>query len=283
MCDKIIPVKQLDISVIVPFKDKAKMTLVAVNSLLKYGPRVKEIFLVSNNSSSQELEAVKAGIANIENASVIEYDHPFNYQKINNWAVSKTSGKFILFLNNDTELTKEARGLLEKMYQKASEPNVGITGCLLLYGDRKVIQHAGVFLLPRGMADHLYVGHKLSRVLQQGGKNDKYPYSVTEDRPMTAVTGAVNIIERAKFDKVGGFNEKFIIGGGDVDLCIRLNKAGFQTWFVSGGWIVHKESQSRSHKPITYNDFYYSYLSYVQGYDSKVGDPFLPRITQGIA
>lgn len=271
----------LDVSVIIPFKNKSKMTLVAVNSLLRHGPVVKEILLVSNNSSSDELEAVKEGVKDI-NARVLEYNHPFNYQKINNWAVAQAKGSFILFLNNDTELFKESEGLLEKMYDKASQPDVGITGCLLLYGDKSVIQHAGVFLLPRGMADHLYVGKKLSKALRYGGKTPEYPYRVDEDRPVTAVTGAVNIVEKRKFLEVGGFDEKFIIGGGDVDLCIRLNKTGYQTWFVSGGWIMHKESQSRAHVPLSYNDFYQSYLSYIKGYDPEVGDPYLPLITKGM-
>jgi GT2 family glycosyltransferase len=274
-----MPKKTLDISVIIPFKDKASMTLQAVHSLLKYGPSVTEILLISNNSSAKELEIIHSGIDHIDNARVLEYNHPFNYQKINNWAVSKCSGKYILFLNNDTELTTKSVGLIEKMTEMAGKPNVGITGCLLLYGDGTTIQHAGVFLLPRGMADHLYVGKKLRTALRQSGTSE-FPYAVTQDRPMTAVTGAVNVLEKEKFLKMGGFDERFIIGGGDVDLCIRLNKSGYQTWYVAGGHIIHKESQSRAHKPITYNDFYYSYLSYIKGYDTSVGDPYLPLITQ---
>lgn len=276
--------KSLDISVIIPFKDKVDMTLKAVTSLLEHGPEVKEILLISNNSHETEVKKITNAVKMLpfENIQVLEYNYPFNYQKINNWAVRKTTSKFILFLNNDTELTKDSVGLLEKMYEKSKQPDVGITGCLLLYGDQRTIQHAGVFLLPRGMADHLYVGKKHATVLRSGGKDKDFPYSITEDRKMTAVTGAVNILERKKFDEVGGFDEKFIIGGGDVDLCIRLNKAGYQTWYVTGGHIIHKESQSRAHKPISYNDFYYSYLSYIQGYDSDVGDPFLPEITKGL-
>jgi GT2 family glycosyltransferase len=274
----------LDISVIIPFKDKAAMTLQAVNSLLKYGPKIKEILLVSNNSNDVELDKIKEALLKLplDTIKLLVYNHPFNYQKINNWAVEKSSGKFILFLNNDTELVEESRGILEKMYAKASLPNVGITGCLLLYGDKKTIQHAGVFLMPKGMADHLYVGKKLSKVRKEGGHTKEFPYSIDEDRQMTSVTGAVNIIERKKFDEVEGFDERFIIGGGDVDLCIRLNKSGNQTWYVAGGHIIHKESQSRAHKPVTYNDFYYSYLSYIQAYDPEVGDPFLPKITREI-
>jgi GT2 family glycosyltransferase len=271
----------LDISVIIPFKDKASMTLTCVRSLYKYGPGVKEIVLLSNNSSESELQIIKEFATVHDNVVLWEYNHPFNYQKLNNWAVSKVKGAFIMFLNNDTELLPASRGLLEKMYKKASESEVGITGCLLLYGDNITIQHAGVFLMPRGMADHMYVGKKLKTAIKRKGSKE-FPYDVTQDRPMTAVTGAVNIVERKKFLAVGGYNEKFIIGGGDVDLCIRLNKVGYQTWFVAGGHIIHKESQSRARIPLTYNDFYRSYLSYIQGYDSRVGDPFLPLITQGM-
>lgn len=258
------------------------MTMTAVHSLLSYGPELKEILLVSNNSTADSLESIKKDIRSIKQTKVklLEYNFPFNYQKIMNWAASQSTGQFILFLNNDTELTPESKGLLERMVRKSSEKDVGITGCLLLYGDRRTIQHAGVFLLPRGMADHLYVGKKLPHVLRDGGKTAALPYTITEDRPMTAVTNAISIVERKKFDAVGGFDERFIIGGGDVDLCIRLNQAGFQTWYVAGGHILHKESQSRSHIPITYNDFYYSYLSYITAYDFEKGDPFLPKITQ---
>lgn len=270
----------LDISAIVPFKDKADMTICAVKSLEKYGPTIKEVILVSNNSQLSELNKIRAFINKKDIYRLVEYNKPFNYQKMNNWAVSIASGKYILFINNDTELTKDSVGLLEKMYKKASDPEVGITGCLLLYGDRKTIQHAGVFLMPKGMADHLYVGKSFSKVKNEGGKSTTLPYSITQDRPMTAVTGAVNIVSKKKFDSVGGFDEKFEVCGGDVDLCIRLNKAGYQTWFVAGGYIVHKESQSRSHIPVSYNDFYMSYLSYIKGYDTDVGDPFLPDITR---
>lgn len=256
------------------------MTLDCVNSLLKYGPNLKEIILVSNNSSETELARIKAGIGNLQNVKLLVYDHPFNYQKINNWAVKKSAGSFILFLNNDTELVKESSGLLERMYASAKKPGIGMVGCLLMYGDQKTIQHAGVFLRPGLQGDHMYVGQILKNVLKGTG-TEKYPYDLRKSRPLTAVTGAVQLIERKKFDAVKGFDESFIICGGDVDLCIRLNKAGYQTWYQGGlNFIVHKESQSRAFKPIPYIDFFNSYKSYITGYDTKVGDPFLPKITE---
>jgi GT2 family glycosyltransferase len=268
-----------DLSVIIPFKDKSKMTLDAVRSLLRFGPPVKEILLISNNSSDSELEAIREGIVTIPSAKVLEYNHPFNYQKINNWAVKQSSGKFILFLNNDTELVSKSRGTLEHMYELASKKDVGMVGCVLLYGDERTIQHAGVYLRPGSLGDHIYVGKIYKSALERKDLNE-FPYSVTGDRKLTATTGAVQIIEREKFDAINGMDERFIIGGGDVDLCIRLNKAGYQTYIAGKGYILHKESQSRSHLPIKFSDFYYSYLSYITAFDLQVGDPFSPEITK---
>lgn len=257
------------------------MTLDCIHSLQKFGPKVKEILLVSNNSSESELEKVKEGAIAYSNTRITEYNYPFNYQKINNWAAKQTSGKFILFLNNDTELTEKSQGLVERLCEKAAEDTVGITGCLLLFAGEKKIQHAGVFLVPGGLAEHMYIAKSFQTAIKNGGKTAELPYDITKDLPMTAVTGAVSMVERKKFDAVGGFDERFIICGGDVDLCIRLNLAGFQTWFVGGPrYIIHKESISRKFTPIPFNDFYWSYLSYAKGYEDGAGDKFLPKMAK---
>jgi GT2 family glycosyltransferase len=266
-------------SVIIPFKDRARMTIDCVRSFLAYGPKVKEIFLISNNSSPEELKKVKEFCEPYKFIRIYEYNFPFNYQKMNNWAVKKSTGKTIMYLNNDTELREESKGLVEKMFTKAQQKDVGVCGCLLLFGDNKTIQHGGVFLMPEGQADHMYASKKYADALKSKGSNE-FPYDITKDRPMSSVTGAVQVVSRVKLDEIGYMDEKFIICGGDVDLCLRMNQKDYQTWFIGGGYILHKESQSRKHKPIPYSDFYWSYLSYVKGFDPKVGDPFLPKITE---
>lgn len=270
-----------ELSVIVPFKDKAAMTLDCVRSLVRHAPGFREVLLVSNNSRPDELEAVRRGIEGIRGARVLVYDRPFNYQKLNNWAARQATGRLLFFLNNDTELLPESTEVVRRMADAALEPDVGITGCLLLYGDGQTIQHAGVFLKPKGQADHMYVGERLARARAADRDRARFPYEVDQDRRMTAVTGAAQIVEAHKFWSVGGFDERFILCGGDVDLCIRMAAASFQTRFVSGGHIIHKESQSRRFKPIPENDFYWSYRSYLTAFDLEAGDPHLPLLTAG--
>jgi GT2 family glycosyltransferase len=266
----------LDLSVIIPFKDKAAMTLECVRSLRQYGPEVREILLVSNNSSAKELDAIRHGTGGMPNVRLVEYDQPFNYQKLNNWAVQQSVGTMLLFLNNDTELIEPSAGLLEYMTQLATRPDVGAVGCTLLYGDRKTIQHGGVYLVSGGLAEHLFVGRQLESV-QAACRSGELKPNIVEDVRMSAVTGAVTVMARQKFEQVAGFDERFIICGGDVDLCLRLEQAGFATMYAGArhGHILHKESQSRSHKPVPFNDFYYSYLSYIRGYDFERADRFI--------
>lgn len=271
--------KDLDISVVIAFHNHAKMTIDCVKSLYEYGPSVREVILISNNSSADELLRVKNYASTTTNTKVLVWDYPFNYQKEYNWGIQQSKGKFVLMLNNDIELRPNSRGLIERMYKKASQKDVGIVGCTLLYGDEKQIQHAGVYLVPEGLADHMYVRESYNNAVRYAGSK-KFPYDITSDMPMTAVTGAAQLIEKSKYNSLGGFDEKFIICGGDVDLCIRHNRAGYQTWFVGGGYMLHKESISRKFTPIPNEDFYNSYNSYILGYDSSVGDPFLPEITK---
>jgi GT2 family glycosyltransferase len=266
----------LDISVIIPFKDHAEVTLQCVKSLIKFSEPVKEIILISNNSSKTELPKIKEQLAEYENAKLLIYNHPFNYHKINNFGLKYASGSVILFLNNDIELTENARGLISTMYKKALQPKVGAVGCVLLYGDGRTIQHGGVYLVPGGTADHLYTRLKFS-TLKRAIESGTAPYDISDEIQLTAVTAAAVIVERRKLDEVHGMNEDFIIGGGDVDLCLRLEDAGYGTWLIGydHGYMLHKESMSRSNLSIPYSDFCESYKIYVEHFDMKRGDRYL--------
>jgi GT2 family glycosyltransferase len=266
----------LDISVIIPFKDHADVTLKCVQSLHEFGDPVKEVILVSNNSSSPELQKINDSIAEYSNTKLITYNQPFNYHKINNFAVKHATGAVVFFLNNDIELTEDSRGLIEKMYEKSLQNNIGAVGCVLLYGDNKTIQHGGVYLVPGATADHLYTKQKLSAIKRQTRRGDA-PYDISDDLKVTAVTAAAVMIERKKLDRVNGMDEDFIIGGGDVDLCLRLEDAGYDTWLLgyNHGYMLHKESMSRSHLAIPYSDFCESYKIYIKHFDMKHGDRYL--------
>jgi GT2 family glycosyltransferase len=63
-------------------------------------------------------------------------------------------------------------------------------------------------------------------------------------RNCAAVTAACSIVSKAKFNKVGGFDEKLRITYNDVDLCLRLLKAGYRNVYTPYSQLYHFESQS---------------------------------------
>ncbi|GEM_PF-207848 len=264
--------KILDISVIIPFYNRSDLTITCINSLKRLP--LKEILLVDNNSLPDERAAVQSVVKEISNVKMLTYSKKFNYQKINNWAVAQSSGKVIWLLNNDTELPKESEFLVHKMYETAQDPTTGATGCVLLYDDAETIQHAGVYLVPGSTATHLYIREKLKDVLTD---ISRYPYDITENREFCAVTAASLMIERKKFDIVSGFNENFIVNGGDVDLCLRLKESGYKAILVGQkyGVMLHRESQSVSKITLPLSDFVYSFSRYVKHFIPNNGDGFI--------
>ncbi len=54
-----------------------------------------------------------------------------------------------------------------------------------------------------------------------------------------AVSGACMMVRRAAIDEVGAFDERYFMHCEDLDLCMRLNRAGWLVWFVPQARIWH--------------------------------------------
>src|SRR3546814_7763887 len=75
-----------------------------------------------------------------EHVKVLEYDVPFNYSAINNWAAACCDGELLCMLNNDIEAING--DWLEEMAGFACRPDIGAVGAMLYYPDDS-IKHAG--------------------------------------------------------------------------------------------------------------------------------------------
>lgn len=226
------------VSIIIPFKDKAGYLKKCVDSIVeKTLYKNYELLLVSNNSQERETFEYLEKIGTKKNIKVFAHNIPFNFSALNNWAVEKARGEYILFLNNDTEVISPF--WLEEMLGHAARPEVGAVGAKLLFSDGR-IQHAGVVLGMGGLADHIFSG--------------QFPWEAYFNqtfctRNYLAVTAACLMVNKKKFLEAGGFNESFTVCGNDVDFCLKLYERNYLNVYTPYAELYHYESLSRDPNP----------------------------------
>ena len=261
-------VREPRVEIIICFRDKARLTRRCVRSLLSETAYERyRVTLVDNGSVQPETAEFLAGIAGEPRVRVVRDDRPFNFAALNNAAANATDAEFLLFLNNDTEVVdgEWLHGLLEE----AARPEVGAVAPMLLFADGTV-QHAGAALGLHGYAGHPFAG-------LQPDAETPFGRASGGTRNWLAVSAACMLIERAKFEAVGRFDESFVVAGNDVDLCLRLTAAGYRSLCVPRVRLLHDESRSRGDH-IDAGDFAASERSY--GLFRTVGDPFYnPSLT----
>ena len=223
------------VSIVIPNKDHVddlKKCIDAIEQRSTY--RNYEIIIVENNSVQQETFAYYESLVENPHIQVLYWQEEFNYSKINNFGVAHTKGKYILLLNNDTELISP--DFITQMLGYCQRKDVGIVGARLYFEDG-TIQHAGVIVGIGGIA-----GHAFSAMDEQAGI---YQLRTSVACDYSAVTAACLMISRETFDAVGGLDPEFQVAFNDVDFCLKVRKLGKLVVYVPQAKLYHYESKSR--------------------------------------
>ncbi|MCL4490725.1 MAG: glycosyltransferase [Nitrospirae bacterium] len=147
----------------------------------------------------------------------------------NRAAAAAAEGELLLFLNNDTIV--HANWLEEMVGVMQRDPDCGIAGSKLLYPDG-TLQHIGVMFDHKGNRCHPF---------------KKRPANIPEAAATgecEAVTGACLLIRKDIFERVGGFDEQYLHGSEDIDLCLKVRKLGLKVMYCSGSVLTHFEQVS---------------------------------------
>lgn len=222
------------VSIIIPTRNRHELLRTCLEGLKKTTYPSTETIIVDNDSDEPETLRYLDGLRQ-DGVTVLRVAGPFNYSALNNAAVEHAAGELLCFLNNDVELTDE--DWLALLVRHAVKPDIGAVGARLLYPDG-TIQHAGVFTGLGGGAGH---AHRF-----QAADDPGYFERARLPQRVSAVTGACMLVARQKFLAVGGFDEeRFPVAFNDVDLCLKLNLRGWQSFYEPRSTLIHHESKSR--------------------------------------
>lgn len=222
------------ISIVIPTRDNLPVLARCIASILEQSTwRHFEIVVMDNGATDLEPVAAlcrDAGIA----CAIVPYPAPFNFAAINNAALARARGEILLFLNDDTEVATP--DWLERMAGYAQLAHIGAVGAKLLYPGTLQVQHNGILNLADGPR-HAFLD----------GDADDPGYFMRNllEYNWLAVTGACLMIERAKFDAAGRFDEAFPLAYNDVELCFRLIDRGLFNVCCPRVRLLHHESLSR--------------------------------------
>ena len=222
------------VSIVVPFRDQPDLLRRCVASLRMTDYADRELILVNHASQQPRTLRTLARLSGRPSTRVIDRGGPFNFSTLCNAGAREATGDYLLFLNNDTEVLHPE--WLERMVGVAARADVGAVGATLLYADG-TLQHAGVYPGPSGRWVHVYRGLPADH----RGQRDELAHV----RAVPAVTGACLLVRRALFDAVGGFDERYPVTYGDVDLCRRLQQRDLHIVVTPHARLLHHEGLSR--------------------------------------
>ena len=225
------------ISIIIPNKNHIEDLRKCVNSILNKSTYPSyEIIIVDNDSDEMVVEDYYKALKQNEKIRIVSWNKKFNFSAICNYGVGFAKGRYVVLLNNDTEVITES--WLEEMLMYAQRQDVGAVGAKLYFANN-TIQHAGVVL---GMGRHRTAGYIFSKVDKE---NLGYMGRLCYAQNLSAVTFACVMIPRHVWDEVGGLDESFAVAFNDVDMCMRSRKAGYLIVWTPYAELYHYESKSR--------------------------------------
>jgi GT2 family glycosyltransferase/lipopolysaccharide/colanic/teichoic acid biosynthesis glycosyltransferase len=246
-----------EISVIIVNYNVKELLENCINSIFAASKNIEtEIIVVDNNSYDGSAEYLKSKFCSKPNVKIIESKINLGFAKANNLGATQAAGKYLLILNPDTILQEDTLEKTLSFYK--SDPKTGAVTCKLVLPNgkldlacRRSFPSPSVAIYRIIGLSKLFPGNKLFGRYNLTYLNENETYEVD------AVCGAFMMIEKATYDKVGGFDEDYFMYGEDLDLCYKIKQAGYKIFYYSGTSIIHFKGESTKKSSISYvNNFY---------------------------
>jgi GT2 family glycosyltransferase len=221
---------------------------------------------VDNNSSDNSIEIMKA-YGHHENYRIVVNEKNLGYAAGNNVGMQIARGKYIVLLNNDTEVSQN---WLEQMVAAMeTDPSLGACQSKLIIMDTDYLDSTGTFLNQYGFLVHTGLLEKDS------GQYD-------EKKVIFGAKGASMMIRKSVIEHVGMFDEDFFMYFEETDLCWRIWLAGYKIMFIPGSLVYHswggttRKSANRSYLGI-YLGFRNRLTSLIKNLDGRNMRAILPK------
>lgn len=198
---------------------------------------------VDNDSSDGSDRAVEERFAHVE---LIRTGANLGFAGGNNVGLRRAyerGADWVLLINNDALAEPGLAAALA--HAATTRPDAGVLACKILFEDGRTVQYVGATFNAR-------LGY--SGRLAGFGEPDRTDDGVVRD--VGRADGAALALSRDAFQRIGGLDESLFMYVEDVELSLRVRRAGFAVVLVPEARVRHKGSVASGGRTSTTNLFY---------------------------
>lgn len=199
-----------------------------------------ELLVIDNQSSDDTIKIAREYLQknNIYKLSTIHVaTNPENvgFGSGLNLGMQQTKAPYVVFINPDAQMEDNKLFDMKKMFD---DKKIGIIGGKIVGTDGKPELSAGKFL---NLWSFLKTNFGLERL---GGGGIRF--SPSKFQKVDYVSGGFMMVDREKFDLLGGFDKNLFMYMEDMELCFRARQKGFDTYFYPDAVVKHEKHGSSS-------------------------------------
>jgi len=219
----------MDLSIIVVSYNTKKLTLDCIKSVINEGSSLKREIIVVDNGSKDGSSRMIEDYSRQTTIRLIKNRTNLGFSRANNQGMKIAKGKYILLLNSDTKVKKEALGKLVKFAEHT--PDAGVVGARLLNADGSLQGSCFLFPTIKNAWLQYFLGKK--------GLFDKFAPKGKKPVEVEAIVGAAFLITPTALKEIGLLDERYFFYMEDIDYCRRVFRAGLKVYYLPEAEVFH--------------------------------------------
>jgi hypothetical protein len=223
------------LSFVIPTYNAKKVLLDCINSIKRTVKIQCEVIVVDNGSTDSTSEELKKNFPDI---TVIKLPWNYGFARAVNLGIKTAKGEYICILNNDTLLTEGATDTIIDFMQNSK--NCGIAGPQLL--NQNGTKQNSIAPFPTFLTEF-----GLKSALKALFPEKFYSKHINFAKPVEvdSLVGAVIVVKREVFDRIGLFDENYFLFLEETDFCYQAKKHGILTFFVPQAKVYHLQGYTK--------------------------------------
>jgi len=253
----------MDLTVIIINWNTRELTRQCLDSLYNPLPDLAvEVFVVDNASSDGSPQMIRE---NFSQVCLIKNPQNVGFAAANNQAVRLGTGRYILLLNSDTIVRP---GTIDRLVSfMEANPHAGAAGARLLNPDGS--QQYSCSPAPTLSREIRRMFHLPG--VRPDGYYEMKDWDTSLPVRVDVLLGACLLLRRQVIEQVGLMDEGYFMYSEEVDLCYRIQEAGWQLYWVPQAEVIHYGGQStRQASEEMFARLYESKVRYFRKHHGKV-------------